>query len=101
MKKLLLVMLATAVLTACSGNTVRPYGVVTAGYNLQEKSAPLRYDDRCNMPAGFELGVEHKSGFFGGLRHESNYDCGPYSWNPNRNEYWRDQVFVGYKFGGF
>jgi len=51
--------------------------------------------------AGFELGGEHKSGWSAGVRHESNFDCGPYSWNPDRAEYWRDQVFIKYKVGGY
>ena len=68
---------------------LKPYASVSAGYNLQEKSAPESYDDRCNMPAGFEAGLEHKSGLSYGARHESNYDCGIYSWNqtvPNIGE---------------
>lgn len=100
MKALKLFVLACVVaLSGCA--TTKPYASVSAGYNLQETSAPERYDDRCNIPAGFEVGLEHKSGLSYGARHESNYDCGPYSWNPDRLEYWRDQVFIKYKFGGF
>lgn len=90
-----------ALISGCSSNTVKPYASISVGHNLQEKSAPERYSDDCNMPAGFEVGMEHKSGLSAGLRHESNYDCGPFSPNPSAPEYWRDQVFIKYKFGGF
>jgi len=83
-----------------TGCAIKPYASVSAGYNLQEKQS-YAYDDLCNMPAGFEVGGEHKSGLSFGVRHESNFDCGPYSWNPDRAEYWRDQVFIKYKFGGY
>lgn len=98
--KATMIAISLALISGCSSNTVKPYASVSAGYNIQETESPT-YSDKCNIPAGAELGIEkRRSPWSVGFRHESNFDCGVGSWNPNRPEYSRDQLFIRYKIGG-
>lgn len=89
-----------ALITGCSYNVKQyPYISVSAGQNLGEAGSES-YDPRCNVPASFELGIEQRNGLSYGVRHESNFDCGFLSPHPDRPEFYRDQMFIRYKFGG-
>ena len=99
-------LLAISLLSGCAPleeRGVKPFARLELGDHSDKYSdwwVDRERPDMCSKPPEFnlELGLEHKSGFYGYIYHESDLLCGSWNTDPEIDENgWR----LGYQWGGW
>lgn len=69
------------------------------GGNIVLDQEVVAVSETPNIATIIEIGWENRSGYSYGIRHTSTPEAGC-PWDCDEHEYYKNELFIGYKFGG-